>query len=111
MRSHRLVAQTRSAIRVTLDDVVIGGLPASARLRHVAIQQGVQLQHHAFAEGHVCSGLVDQRQSITVAGDLLFGTTLWRCVADDQRLQPRGCDDNAFQPVGRLGGFDYRDLA
>lgn len=85
---------------MTFDDVVIGSLPAPARLRHIAVQQGVQLQHYAFAEGHVRGRFVDQRQGVTVAGDLLFGTALWRCIADDQRLQPRGCDDNAFQPVG-----------
>ncbi|CPN07178.1 Uncharacterised protein [Bordetella pertussis] len=54
---------------------------------------------------------VDQRQGVTVAGDLLFGAALWCCVADDQRLQPRRRYDNTFQPVGRLGGLHHRDLA
>ncbi len=35
--SDRLETQTRGAIRVTLDDVVIGGLPAPACLRHIAV--------------------------------------------------------------------------
>lgn len=90
VRSNWLEAQPRRAIGMAFDDVVVGGFPASARLWHIAVQQGVQLQHYAFAEGHVRGRLVDQRQGITVAGDLLFGTALWCCVADDQRLQSRG---------------------
>ncbi|MCY1300046.1 hypothetical protein D9M70_496040 [compost metagenome] len=100
VRSHRLEAQTRRTVRMTFDDVVVGSLPAPARLRHVAVQQGVQLQHYALAEGHVRGRFVDQRQGITVAGDFLFGAALWRCIADDQRLQPRRRYDDAFQPVG-----------
>ena len=110
VRSDWLEAQTRSAIRVTFDDVVIGSLPAPARLRHIAVQQGVELQHYALAEGHVRGRFVDQRQGVTVAGDLLFGAALWCCVADDQRLQPRRRYDNTFQPVRRLSGLHHRDL-
>src|SRR3546814_2334717 len=53
----------------------------------------------------------DVCSSDLVAGDLLFGAALWCCVADDQRLQPRGRYDNTFQPVRRLGGLHHRDLA
>ena len=54
---------------------------------------------------------MNQRQRVAVASDLVFRATPWRCVADDQGLQPRGRDDNAFQPVGRLGGLNHRNLA
>src|SRR5690606_9594467 len=70
VRSNWLETQTRSAVWMTLDDVVVGSLPAPARLRHIAVQQGMQLQHYALAEGHVRGGLVDQRQGIAVAGYL-----------------------------------------
>ncbi|MCY1408715.1 hypothetical protein D9M71_240430 [compost metagenome] len=85
---------------MAFDDVVVGGFPASAGLRHVAIQHGVQLQHHAFVEGHVRGRFVEQRQGVAVAGDLLFGATLRCSIADDQGLQSRGRDDNTFQSVG-----------
>src|SRR3546814_13890572 len=63
----------------------------------------------SWCKSFIC--LFSQRLGVTVAGDLLFGAALWCCVADDQRLQPRGRYDNTFQPVRRLGGLHHRDLA
>ena len=99
-------ADAGTPVRLTLDDVVVGGFPLSAGLGHVAVHQPVQLPDGAFRERHLLAAFMDQVQGVAVAGDLLFGTAAGRGVLQHQGVQALGGDDDAFQTVGGLGGFD-----
>ena len=84
----------------------VGGLPKPTGLRHVAIQDAVQLLDSALCEGHLLCACVNQPQGITVASDFLFGTALGRGIFEYQRLEPVGCNHYAFEAVGGLRRFD-----
>ena len=77
---HRGEANAGTSVRLTLDDVVVGGFPLSAGLGHVAVHQPVQLPDGAFRERHLLAAFMDQVQGVAVAGDLLFGTAAGRGV-------------------------------
>jgi hypothetical protein len=54
---------------------------------------------------------VDQREHVTVAGDLLLGAILRHRLLGDERLDPgTGCMD-VLDRVGRLRALDQRDPA
>jgi len=95
---------------VTLDDVVVGGLPVPAWLRQVAVQHAVQLQDRAFGERHVPAALMDQTEGIAVAHHLLLGTAVRRSIPEHQRLEPMCRDDHALQAVRRPGRLDHGHL-
>ena len=74
----------RAAIGVTLDDVIVAGLPVPAWLRHVAVQHAVQLQDRALGKRHLLAALMDQTEGIAIACHLLFGTALRRGILEHQ---------------------------
>jgi hypothetical protein len=109
--SYRAEADARAAIGVALDNVVIGGFPMPARLRHVAVQDAVQLQDGALREGHVLPAFVDQTQRIAVAGHFLLRSALGRGVLEYQRLESVGSHHHTFKAIGGFGRLDNCHLA
>jgi hypothetical protein len=100
MRGHRAETDARAAVRVPFNDVGVGGLPVPAGLRHIAVQDAVQLEHRAFGERHLVAAFMDQTQRVAVVGHLLLGTALGRGVLQHQRFQPSSCDDHPSESVG-----------
>ena len=94
-----------------LGDFVVGGFPLTAFTRQVTVDGLVHLHHESRRERHMRCGFVDQRERVAVARDFLFGAIARDGVVQHNFFQLRtGCLD-AFDAVGRLGGFDARGLA
>lgn len=67
-------------------------------------------QNHALGERHLVTAFVDQSQRVAVARNLLLGAALGCGVSEHQRFQPRCCDHDPFETVGRLGRLDHGHL-
>jgi len=92
------------------DNVVVGRLPVTAGLRHVAVQDAVQLQDGALRERNLLSAFVDQSQRIPVTRHLLFRTAFGGGVLEHKGLEATGRHDYSFEAVGRPRRFNDRDL-
>ncbi len=86
MRGDRAKADARAAIGMAQGDVVVRGLPATARLRHVAVKDAVELQGRAFRKRHLLGAFVDQAQGIAITCDLLLRPALRRGILENQRF-------------------------